>query len=146
MNAAEMDFWGRHSGDGVDGSVQRPVRCVVGSLVCRDWLALGVSGTVLPRNAVGVTLKIMFRARRGRVIPSRLRVPAPLAGKWIETGTTRADARPRGEPNPLPGHPVSATVHGSSRLELGHSWCARLADVTPASVHKRRRSTAHGTG
>lgn len=29
MNAAEMDFWGRHRGDGVDGSVQRPVRCVV---------------------------------------------------------------------------------------------------------------------
>src|ERR1019366_148674 len=29
MNAAEMDSWGRHRGDGVDGSVQRPVRCVV---------------------------------------------------------------------------------------------------------------------
>src|SRR5450759_4796375 len=88
----------------------------------------------------------MFRARRGRVIPSRLRVPVPLAGKWIETGTTRADAPPRGEPNPAPGHRVSATAHGWSRLELGHSWCARLADVTPASAHKRRRSTAHGTG
>src|SRR5450755_5146231 len=29
MNAAEIDFWGRHRGDGVDSSVQRPVRCVV---------------------------------------------------------------------------------------------------------------------
>ena len=29
MNAAEKDFRGRHWGDGVDGSVQRPVRCVV---------------------------------------------------------------------------------------------------------------------
>ena len=29
MNAAEMEIWGRDCGDGVDGSVQRPVRCVV---------------------------------------------------------------------------------------------------------------------
>src|ERR1035438_9958009 len=29
MNAAETDFGGRDCGDGVDGSVQRPVRCVV---------------------------------------------------------------------------------------------------------------------
>src|SRR5450755_1509865 len=124
------------------------VRCGVlrESLVCRNWLALRVSGTVLPRNAVGVTLKIMYPARRGRLIPSRLRVPVPLAGKWIEKGTTRADARPRGEPNPSPGHPVSATVHGWSRLELGHSWCARLADVTPASRRMRLRSAKRGAG
>src|SRR5664279_1149683 len=81
------------------------VRCGVlcGALVCRNWLALRFSGTVLPRNAVCVTSKIMFRARRGRLIPSRLRVPAPLAGRRAGTGTTPADAPPRGEPNPSPG-------------------------------------------
>src|SRR5208337_1095910 len=146
MNAAEMDFWGRHSGDGVDGSVQRPVRCVVRITGLSELASVEVFGqSASPKRRLR-NFEDYVSARRGRFIPSRLRVPVPLAGKWIETGTTRADARPRGEPNPSPGHPVSATVHGLSRLELGHSWCARLSDVTPASRRMRLRSAKRGAG
>src|SRR5664280_1301159 len=70
--------------------------------------------------------KIMFWAGRGAVIPTRLRVPGPLAGRWARTGTMQAGARPRGEPKPAPLPPVSAAVHEVSRLELGHSRSARL--------------------
>src|ERR1039457_766936 len=103
------------------------------------WLRQGFSSKGFPYTRLAQHWEIMFRAVRGRVIPARRRVPAPLAGRRAGTGTTRAGAPPRGEPKPAPGRPVSAIAHGVSRPELAHSWCAQLADVTPASVRKRRR-------
>src|SRR5664279_5251795 len=44
MNAAEIDFWGRHRGDGVDGILQRPVRCVVRTTGLSERASSEISG------------------------------------------------------------------------------------------------------
>src|ERR1035441_8897211 len=66
---------------------------------------------------------MMFRAVRGRVIPARRRVPAPLAGRWAGRETTRVGARPRGGPKPAPGRPVSAIAHGVSPPDHKAATC-----------------------
>src|SRR5271166_2059350 len=97
-------------------------------------------------SLVGESGKDVFGYGEARVIRARLPVPAPLAGKWIETGTTRAGAPSRAAPRPAHGHRVSTTVRAVSRPEPAHNRCLRLAGAAPASAHKRRRSAARETG
>src|SRR5271165_21497 len=94
----------------------------------------------------GASGKDVFGYGEARVSRARLPVPAPLAGKWIETGTTRAGAPSRAAPRPAHGRPVSTTVRVASRPEPAHNRCLRLAGAAPASTRKRRRSAARGTG
>src|SRR5271165_2080500 len=91
-------------------------------------------------SLVGESGKDVFGYGEARVSRARLPVPAPLAGRRIETGTTRAGAPSRAAPRPAHGRPVSTTVRAVSRPEPAHNRCLRLAGATPAAAHKRRRS------
>src|ERR1700687_2111931 len=146
MKAADLDFGRRGCGYGGDGRVNRPVRGVAEFAGLSELADVEVFGHSASLKLPSANFENYVLGRRGSAIPARLRVPVPLAGRWTETGPTRADVRPRGEPNPSPGRPVSATVREVSRPELAHSWCARLANVTPASVRKRQRSARRGAG
>src|SRR5271166_5629033 len=97
-------------------------------------------------SLVGASGKDVFGYGEARVSPARLPVPAPLAGRRIETERTRAGAPSRAAPRPAHGHRVSTTVLVASRPEPAHNRCLRLAGAAPASAHKRRRSAARETG
>lgn len=90
--------------------------------------------------------KDVFGYGEASVTRATLPVPAPLAGRWVETERMRAGAPPRAAPRPARARPVSTTVLAVSRPGPAHNRCLRLAGVTPAAARKRRRSAAPGTG
>src|SRR5271165_4221932 len=114
--------------------------------VCRSWQGCGLRTGFFLARSCGRMLGTFVRYVEASAIRARLRVPAPLAGKWEERERTRVGAPSRAAPRRAHGHRVSTTVLAVSRPEPAHNRCLRLADATPASTRKRRRSAARGTG
>src|SRR5271157_2708915 len=118
------------------------MRALANFWVCRSWQGNGLrTGSFLARSCGTVEKKFVGYVETC-VIRARLRVPALLSGKWEEKEMTPVGAPSRAVPRPAHGPRVSTTVLAGSRPEPAHSRCLRLANATPASAHKRRRSTA----